>query len=228
MSKKLFITGTGTDIGKTFVTGLIVKKLHKSGLRAGYYKAAVSGNTRGADGHLIAGDPLQVQKISGISQPLDEMCPYVYEHAYSPHLASKMEGNQVELQRVLDGLDHMMTNYDYTTVEGSGGIICPLRFDTKAIQLEDIITARQMNSILIADAGLGTINSVVLTAEYMKSRNLPLKGIIFNHFEKGNRLHEDNKYMCETMTGLPTLTCVEHNATDLAIDLETLKALYEE
>ena len=59
MSKGLFITGTGTDIGKTYVTGLIVKKLHEAGLRAAYYKAAMSGYVRDAEGYLIPGDVMQ-------------------------------------------------------------------------------------------------------------------------------------------------------------------------
>lgn len=84
MSKGIFITGTGTDIGKTYVTGLIVKKLRESGADAAYYKAAMSGNERRADGSLIPGDALQVKTMSGIGQPLEEMCPYVYETAVSP------------------------------------------------------------------------------------------------------------------------------------------------
>lgn len=56
MAEALFITGTGTDVGKTFVTGLIVKKLKESGRNAAYYKAAMSGNERAADGSLIPGD----------------------------------------------------------------------------------------------------------------------------------------------------------------------------
>ena len=79
MSKGIFITGTGTDIGKTYVTGLIVKKLRESGADAAYYKAAMSGNERRVDGSLIPGDALQVKTMSGIGQPLEEMCPYVYE-----------------------------------------------------------------------------------------------------------------------------------------------------
>ena len=69
MAKKLFITGTGTDIGKTYVTGLILKKLQESGRRAAYYKAAMSGNERDADGQLIPGDALHVKTVSGITQP---------------------------------------------------------------------------------------------------------------------------------------------------------------
>ena len=85
MSKKIFITGTGTDVGKTYVTGLIIKKLWGNKRNAAYYKAAMSGNDRRADGSLLAGDALHVKAVSGIAQPISEMCPYLYETAVSPH-----------------------------------------------------------------------------------------------------------------------------------------------
>ena len=81
MSKAVFITGTGTDMGKTYLSGLIVKKLAQAGKNPAYYKAAMSGNDRRADGSLIPGDALFVKEMSGISQSLDDMCPYVYENA---------------------------------------------------------------------------------------------------------------------------------------------------
>ena len=74
MSKAIFLTGTGTDIGKTFIAGLIVKKLAQAGKNPAYYKAAMSGNDRRSDESLIPGDALFVRQMSGISQPLDEMC----------------------------------------------------------------------------------------------------------------------------------------------------------
>ena len=227
MSKNLFITGTGTDVGKTYVTGLIIKKLRENGKNVAYYKAAMSGNIRRTDGSLIPGDALQVKNVSGIKQPLEEMCPYVYETAVSPHLASKIEGNPVETEQVLKGFDEVCGRYDYVTVEGSGGIVCPLRFDEQKIQLEDFITARSMSCLIIADAGLGTINAVVLTHEYMKARKIPTKGIIFNHYVAGNRLHEDNKLMCEYMTGLKVVACVNDGDTELDIPFEALDRLYE-
>ena len=103
MSKNLFITGTGTDVGKTYVTSLVIKKLRESGEHAAYYKAAMSGNERRQDGTLIPGDALYVKEISGIAQPLEEMCPYLYENAYSPHLAARIEGGPVELSVVKEG-----------------------------------------------------------------------------------------------------------------------------
>jgi len=227
MSKNIFITGTGTDVGKTYVTGLIVKKMKKNNRKAAYYKAAMSGNDRRTDGSLIPGDALQVQTMSGIEQPLEEMCPYIYETAVSPHLASKIEGNPVEMEQVLNGFDNVCSKYDYVTAEGSGGILCPLRFDEQQIQLEDFIKTRDLSSLMIADAGLGTINAVVLTAEYMKTRKMPVKGIIFNHFEPGNKLHEDNLFMCEYMTGLKVVACVKDGDTDLDIPFDVLEGFYE-
>ena len=192
-AKTLFITGTGTDVGKTYVTGLILKKLHQSGVSAAYYKAAMSGNDRRADGTLIPGDALTVKEVSGISQPLEEMCPYVYENAVSPHLASKMEGNPVVMEQVKKGYEAVCEQYEYVTVEGSGGILCPLSMDGDEIWLEDVIQACGTGCVMVADAGLGTINSVGLTAFYMKQKGIPLKGIIFNRYEPGNVLHEDNR-----------------------------------
>ena len=228
MSSALFITGTGTDMGKTYISGLIVKKLAECGKNPGYYKAAMSGNERRKDGSLIPGDALFIQQCSGISQPLEEMCPYVYENAYSPHLASRLEGNPVKMDVVKQGFNVALEKYDYVTVEGSGGILCPICFDEEKIQLEDIVKELHLSSIIIADAGLGTINSVVLTAEYMKAKHMNVKGIIFNHYHNGNVMEEDNIFMCEYMTGLPTLAKVENGATELNIDVDVLTGLYEE
>lgn len=228
MSKGLFITGTGTDLGKTYIAGLIVKKLADAKQSAAYYKAAMSGNDRRADGSLIPGDALFVQKTAGISQPLEEMCPYVYEHAYSPHLASRIEGHLVQMDVVKAGYYKVCSAYDFVTMEGSGGILCPICFDEAKIQLEDVIKELHLPSILIADAGLGTINSVVLTVEYMKAKNLPVKGIIYNHYHGNDVMEDDNIFMCEYMTGLPTLAKVKDGDTELAMDVEDLMALYEE
>ena len=228
MSKALFVTGTGTDTGKTYVTGLIVKKLQEAQKNPAYYKAAMSGNDRRPDGTLIPGDALAVQTMSGIDQSLTSMCPYVYEHAYSPHLASRLEGNPVVMDVVKHGFADVAADYDYVTIEGSGGILCPICFDEAKIQLEDVVKELHLSSILIADAGLGTINSVVLTAEYMKTHGLPLKGIIFNHYHPGDVMEDDNIFMCEHMTGLPTLAKVQDGDTELDMNIDALCALYDE
>lgn len=226
MAKHLFITGTGTDIGKTYITSLIIKKMNEHGKKIAYYKAAMSGNTQHNNEKLYLNDGEIVKQISGINQPLEEMCPYIYKTPVSPHLASKIEGNPVNLQNVLQKFDNLSKKYDYITVEGSGGIVCPLRFDNQQIMLKDFIKKRNMNCLLVADAGLGTINSVVLTVEYMRLHNLTIKGIIFNNYNCKSELHIDNKFMCETLTGLKIITCVKNNSSKLNIPLEILENLY--
>lgn len=227
MSKNLFITGTGTDIGKTFVTALILKKLNRHGKSSSYYKAAMSGNDKDNDGRLIPGDAVYVKTISGISQPLQSMCPYIYETAVSPHLASRIEGNHVNMDIVKNGFENLCSQYDFVTMEGSGGIVCPIRTEGTDLFLEDIIKELNLSCILIADAGLGTINDVVLTVSYMHQKNITVKGIIFNNFHPGNTMEEDNKYMCEKLTGIKVLCCVQEDDTELSMDIDTLTSLYE-
>lgn len=227
MAKSLFITGTGTDVGKTYIAALIVKKLREYGENAAYYKAAMSGNDRRPDGSLIPGDALWVRKISGICQPLEEMCPYVYQHAVSPHLASQIEGNPVSMDVVKHGFSALNGKYSCITVEGSGGILCPLSMGEEELWLEDVITELKLPCIVVADAGLGTINHVVLTTEYMRMKGISVKGLIFNHFHPGNLMEEDNVAMCRKRTGLPVLACATDGITDLDIDEALLKSLYE-
>ncbi len=226
MGKCLFVTGTGTDVGKTYVTGLILKKLQKAGKNAAYYKAAMSGNERGPDGRLIPGDAVQVKQISGIGQSLDEMCPYVYEAAVSPHLASALEGNPVRMDVVRRGLQAMRAAYPYLTVEGSGGILCPIAFGEEIIWMEDVIRETAADCLVVAEAGLGTINAVLLTVHYMKSRGIHPAGIILNRFHPGDRLEEDNRQMC-ALSGVPVLACLEEGCQDLPLDTETLLSLYQ-
>lgn len=225
MTKGIFITGTGTDVGKTYVTALLVKALSKYS-NVAYYKAAMSGNERDADGKLIPGDAQWVKNISGIPQPLSSMCPYVYQQAVSPHLAARLEGNPVSLTRIKDEYACLSQQYDHVVMEGSGGILCPIRYDQTIIFLEDMIKALSLPSIIVADAGLGTINSVVLTVEYMKSHQLPVKGIIYNSYHPGNLMEDDNIHMCQCLTKLPTIATVCPGDTELSISKEALEGLF--
>ena len=92
--------------------------------------------------------------------------------------------------------------------------------------LDDLIVRLQLSALVIADAGLGTINAAVLTAEHLKMREIPLAGFIFNHWQTGDRMQEDNKKMVEEMTGAPVLACVEKGAKDLPLAADALAALY--
>lgn len=223
MAKGLFITATGTDIGKTYVTALIVKKLRSLGINAGYYKAAVSGAES-----VSESDAGYVNKIAQIGEREELLLSYLYKTPVSPHLAARIEGNPAEISVIKSTFERVCGEYDFVTMEGSGGIVCPIRKDEKTvIFLEDIIRELGLPSLIVADAGLGTINAVVTTSEYMKARNLAVNGIILNKWND-SEMQRDNLAMIEELTGIKVVAVVNEGATELEIDEKTLVEMYKE
>ncbi|MEI0842715.1 dethiobiotin synthase [Brachyspira pilosicoli] len=221
MAKTIFITATGTDIGKTYVSGLIAKHIKDKGLNIGYYKAALSGSNDIKDS-----DAWYVKQQADLLDSYDEMVSYTYKHAYSPHLAAQIEGNPPDIKIIKNAYKDISKKHDYMIVEGSGGIICPIRYDSnQKIFLEDIIKELNIPSLIIADAGLGTINSTVLTIEYMRSKNLKINGVILNRFEAENEMHNDNKKMVEEMTGIKIIGVVIDGI--LKLHKENIETLFE-
>ncbi len=224
MSKGLFVLGTGTDIGKTYVTGLLLKYLRDNGYDATYFKAALSGALRDENNNLIPGDAVEVLTMANLDEDTDFLVPYIYETAVSPHLASHIEGNPVELDKVKEAYDKVSQKYDYIVMEGSGGIVCPIRYEGKDdennIMLEDIIKFLNLDVILIADAGLGTINSIVTTVEYLKNRNIHVCGIIMNNY-KDQLMENDNIRMVEDLCDVPVIAKVYQNDKNLRLDIRS-------
>ena len=221
MAKAIFITATGTDIGKTYVSGLIAKHMKDKGLNIGYYKAALSGSL-----DITDSDAWYVKQQADLLDSYDEMVSYTYKHAYSPHLSAQIEGNPPDIKVIKNAYKNIDNRHDYMIVEGSGGIICPIRYDNnKKIFLEDIIKELNIPSLIIADAGLGTINSTVLTIEYMRSKNLKVNGVILNRFEMANEMHDDNRKMIEEMTGVKIIGVVIDGI--LKLDEKNIENLFE-
>ena len=222
MSKGLFITGTGTDIGKTYVTALLVKTLRQQGHDVGYYKAAISGAPTVADS-----DAGFVNKTAAIGEDPELLLSYLYCHAVSPHLAARWEKRPIEKEVVLRDWQKVTARYPYVTVEGSGGIICPLRDDEQTFfQLEDVIHWLHLPSLIVCPAGLGTINGAVLTAFYMKEKQLPVQGFIVNHYT-GSLMEKDNLRMIEKLSHKPILAVVADNDEIIDADTNQLIQLYQ-
>ena len=227
MGKALFITGTGTDVGKTYVTGLIVRKLRQAGLNGGYYKAALSGAIHDKDGILQPGDALYVRRVAEMDESVENLVTYVYPEAVSPHLAAKMNHRPIDFDRVKSDFERAKSRYDYLTMEGSGGIICPLRWDNQQhMLLDDLVKRLHLGVLIVADAGLGTINSTVLTIEHLRAREIPVRGIIFNKYIPRDIMQDNNASMIEEMTGVKILAYVKKGDTELDIDIDMLKNLY--
>ncbi|ADG71836.1 dethiobiotin synthase [Brachyspira murdochii] len=222
MAKVLFITATGTDIGKTYVSALICKQMKEEGFDIGYYKAALSGSN-----DITDSDAWYVKERANLTDSYEEMVSYTYKHAYSPHLAAQIEGNPPDMKVIKKAYKNISKNHEYMIVEGSGGIICPIRYDDdKKIFLEDIIKELDLPCLIVADAGLGTINSAVLTIEYMKSKKIKIKGIILNRFEEANVMHEDNKEMIEKITNIKTVGIID-SVNNMELKADNIHSLFE-
>ena len=218
MSKGYFVTATGTDVGKTFITALLVKKWRDSGIDAGYYKAALSGAEL-RDGKWVAGDADYVKRTANLSDTQEQLVSYVYKEAVSPHLAARKEGNPVELAKVKADFDAACARHEFVLAEGSGGIICPIRYDDQKVFLVDIMKMLDLPLLIVTTAALGSINACVLTVEYARSRGLDVRGLIVNRYgSSGNlEMEDDNIRMMQDLTGLEILAKVKNGDTDLGV-----------
>lgn len=218
MTKCIFITATGTDIGKTYISALIVKKMREEGLNCGYYKPILSGAVNG-----IPGDCKYVTETAGLNcNPMDCLT-YCFEEAVSPHLAAKRQHIVISKEKILEDFKSKQQEYDYLLIEGAGGITCPINLENKYL-MNDLIKDMGADIVIVADSGLGTINSVLLTVEYAQKRNLNIRGIILNNY-KDNFMYEDNVISIEKLTGLNILTTVQRNDTDIKINKKIFKEL---
>ena len=221
MSKNIFITATGTDIGKTYVSALIVKKMRESGFDCGYFKPVLSG-VEEKNGKLTASDCNYVVSTANIPTSADECVSYWWKEAVSPHLAAKRQNQEINIAKIKKDFENTKNKYDYLLVEGAGGITCPLRLENgEKYLLKDLIKELDTSIIIVADGGLGTINSILLTVAYAHNNGINIKGIILNNYEPSNFMHQDNLKQVEYLTGVKVVATVEKGQKDIKL-LENL------
>lgn len=225
--KSVFVTATGTDIGKTYISGLLVKRMREMKYNCGYYKPALSGALRQNDGSLLPGDCDFVVKISNLDIPASNCVSYCFEEAVSPHLAANRLGVEISPDKICADYRVLSKGFDYMVIEGAGGLACPFCItESKTILLPEIIKLLTSDIVIVADGGLGTINSVVLTVEYARLHNLNIKGIILNNYKKDDIMHIDNKIQIEHLTGVPVIAQVAGGDSDLQISENDLLKIF--
>ncbi|WP_097028157.1 dethiobiotin synthase [Clostridium peptidivorans] len=204
MAKGVFIVGTDTDVGKTVVTAGLMHVLRSNGYNATYFKAALSGALEIED-KLIPGDTKLVSEVSKLEESYENITPYIYKTAVSPHLAAKLEGNPIDLDIVREKYAFLKKKYDFIIAEGSGGIVCPLIDDERGLYtLENLIKDLDMSVIIVARAGVGTINHTVLTVRAIENLGINIKGIIINNY-KEDLVCDDNIKIIEKITKVPII-----------------------
>lgn len=183
MSKGIFITGTDTGVGKTFVACGLIEAMITMGLSVCPMKPVESGCGI-KKGELIPEDTVHLIKTSGINEPLDLVNPYRLKHHLAPSVAAEIERVKINKKKILSSFKHLLKKYDVTIVEGAGGGMVPVY---KKYLFLDLAKDLDIPVIIVSRPGLGTINHTLLTLEAARSRGLKILGVIFNYAEKTKR-----------------------------------------
>lgn len=224
MAKGIFITATGTDVGKTYVSALLVRQLRERGLNCEYFKPVLSGAIIHVN-EILAEDAEIVCNTAGLSgDPLGRVS-YAFEPAVSPHLAAAMEGRTISLEKIVEDYNRIAENSDFTVVEGAGGITTPLDLDIKLF-MYDIPEVLGLSTIIVADAGLGSINNVFLTTDFLKRSPIKIKGVILNNFDKDDFMHIDNLRVIEQICDVKVIGTVAKDGNGIEFTEGAIEALY--
>lgn len=171
------VSGIGTGVGKTVVTGLLAAALRREGVRAITQKIAQTG-CRG-----MSEDILEHRRLMAV-EPEDAdleglTCPFVFPVPASPHLSARLAGGRFEPGALRRAASELMCRYPVVLLEGVGGLLVPL---TEELLFADHVAAEGFPLILVTGPWLGSINHTLLSLEACRSRGIRVRGLVFNRF----------------------------------------------
>ncbi len=207
MANGLFITGTGTGVGKTYVAALVARALRSAGRRVGVFKPAASGcETR--DGQLVSPDAVALWDAAGRPGTLDQVCPQRFAAPLAPHLAARAEGRRVDSLLLREGLAFWQESSEIVLVEGAGGLMSPVSDEDYNADL-----AKEFGFPLVVVAAnvLGTINATLQTLIAAKSYGIEVAGIVLNTPQRNSKdlSVETNASELARRSSVPLLATVE-------------------
>jgi len=204
-SKGIFIVGTDTDVGKTFITAGIISALRNKNIDAVPFKAVASGGPVDLDFFMKVCKLPEERKYN----------TYCFQTPVSPHLASEIENIKIDLKVIQNDYQVLKDQAEFVIAEGAGGLIVPIIRDQYYIP--DLIRDLELPVVLVARAGVGTINHTCLTIEALKSRNISVKGIILNQYS-GSDTELDNIKIIESLTNTPIIARVPNIDVEVTED----------
>jgi dethiobiotin synthetase len=225
MANGLFITGTNTGVGKTYIAGLIARSLRDSGLRVGVYKPVASGCEMRA-GSLVSPDAVLLWESAGRPGTLEHVCPQLFAAPLAPHLAARAEGKRVDSDKLRAGIELWRTSSDVVLVEGAGGLMSPMSDEDYNA---DLAAAFGYPLVVVSANELGTINATLQTLITASTYcdGLEVAGVVLNSPNKreGDLSIESNADELARRCVAPLLATVEYGgAFDRDVDWSKLCA----
>lgn len=202
----VFVTGTGTEVGKTAVAAAMARTAAGSGQRVAVFKPAVSGLDEGGEA-----DHELLRRAAGSGQSDDEIAPYRFGPAVSPHLAAELAGTPIEPRVVLEAARAAAENADLLVCEGVGGFLVPL---TPGWLVRDLARELDLPVVVAAPPGLGTINHTLLTLESVRAAGLRAAAVVLTPWPtEPSELERSNR---ETIASLGDVEVMILSLLDLA------------
>ena len=180
----VFVTGTGTEVGKTVVSAVIARMAAVEGRSVKVFKPAVSGLDELADLHgrkptwddaKLLSDHQLLRLASGSAQSDDEIAPYRFGPAVSPHLAAEMDEEWIEVETIESRATEAMEGCDTFVCEGVGGFLVPL---TPEYLIRDFAVFLDLPVVVVANPWLGTISDTLLTVEAIRNAGLEIVSVV--------------------------------------------------
>ncbi len=208
MNRGIFITGTDTGVGKTYVAAGIAAVLRSRGVNVGVMKPAETG-CRMRLGALIPADAVRLVKAAGAHDSLKLINPYRFRKPLAPSLAAELEGNKIRISRIMNAYRTLLRRHDFMIIEGAGGIMVPLSGNYLYI---DLARAIGLPLVVVARPGLGTINHTILTISALRERGLIIAGIVINYSDnrRPGLAEKTSPRAIEKISGVPVLGIVRY------------------
>lgn len=197
----LFVTGTGTEVGKTVVAAALARSLAAAGEPVAVFKPAVSGLGEGGEP-----DHELLRRASGSGQTDEEIAPYRFAPPVSPHLAAEMAGVEIEPSALVAAAEAAGSE-GVLVCEGVGGFLVPL---TPGYLVRDFARELGLPVVIAAPPGLGTINHTLLTVEAVRAAGLEAAGVVLTPWpEEPSRMERSNRETIATLGEVGVLTLPE-------------------
>jgi len=203
MNQAYFLTGTDTEIGKTFITCALLRHAAECGLRAAGIKPVAAGTD--AEGRNE--DVENIRAAASIALPDEVLNPYCFRAAVAPHIAAAEEGMRIDFGRIADGVNNGRKLTDLLIVEGVGGFRVPLGPDGDSA---DLAVRLGLPVIFVVGMRLGCINHALLSTEAIAARGLPIAGWVANRIDPAMSRFEENLATLENLLPAPLLGVVPH------------------